>query len=217
MAQNFYVEEAAAEKARANKNTYEWIQSLVSALILCVVIFLLFVRVIDVKGSSMLPTLVNGDKMIVSNLFYHPKAGDVIVLKKDEYDPNKALVKRIIATEGQQINMDFENGKVFIAVKSENENEKQEFFEIEEDYINEPTMRKLDFIGPKTVPEGCVFVMGDNRNASTDSRKAEIGMVDTRLILGKVHAVIFPTSHLGVVRTDGLRYTDRTISQGPQG
>lgn len=203
MAQNFYAEEVAAEKAKANKNTYEWIQSLVSALVVCVVVFLLFVRVIDVKGSSMLPTLVNGDKMIVSHLFYKPKAGDVIVLKKDEYDPNKALVKRIIATEGQEINIDFDNGKVYIDNK-----------EIEEDYINDLTLTKLNFIGPKTVPEGCVFVMGDNRNASTDSRKTEIGMVDERLILGKVHAVIFPTSHLGVVRTDGLHYTDRTISQG---
>ena len=188
MANNFYVEEAKEEKLKNNKEAYEWIQSLVSALVVCVVVFLFFVRVIDVKGSSMLPTLVDGDKMIVSGLFYEPKAGDVIVLKKDEYDPNKALVKRIIATEGQVINIDFEQGIVYIDGEA-----------IEEDYINELTYRKLDFIGPKTVPEGCVFVMGDNRNASSDSRVTEIGMVDERLILGKVYAVIFPTSHLGVV------------------
>ena len=217
MAKNYYAEDMEAAKkakANANRNTYEWIQSLVSALVVCVVFFLFGVRVIDVKGSSMLPTLVNKDKMIVSKLFFKPKAGDVVVLKKDEYDPNKALVKRIIATEGQAINIDFDNGKVYIAVKPEKEDEKQVFYEIEEDYINEPTMRKLDFIGPKTVPEGCVFVMGDNRNASTDSRKTEIGMVDTRLLLGKVHAVLFPTSHLSVVRTDGMRMTDRTLEQG---
>ena len=199
MAQNFYAEEVAAEKAKANKNTYEWIQSLVSALVVCVVVFLLFVRVIDVKGSSMLPTLVNGDKMIVSHLFYKPKAGDVIVLKKDEYDPNKALVKRIIATEGQEINIDFDNGKVYIDNK-----------EIEEDYINDLTLTKLNFIGPKTVPEGCVFVMGDNRNASTDSRKTEIGMVDTRLILGKVYWVLFPAEDFGPVKDDGPVMTEVT-------
>ena len=188
MSKNFYADEAISEKLKSNKEAYEWIQSLVSALVVCVVVFLFFVRVIDVKGSSMLPTLVDGDKMIVSVLFYEPKAGDVIVLKKDEYDPNKALVKRIIATEGQVINIDFEQGIVYIDGEA-----------IEEDYINELTYRKLDFIGPKTVPEGCVFVMGDNRNASSDSRVTEIGMVDERLILGKVYAVIFPTSHLGVV------------------
>lgn len=203
MAKNFYAQEVEAEKAANNKNTYEWIQSLVSALIVCVAVFLLFVRVISVKGSSMLPTLVDGDKMVVSGLFYKPKAGDVVVLQKDEYDPEKALVKRVIATEGQEINIDFATGKVYI-----------DNCEIEEDYINDITKMKLDFIGPKTVPEGCVFVMGDNRNHSTDSRDARLSMVDTRLILGKVYAVIFPTSHLGVVKTDGLRYTDRTISQG---
>lgn len=188
MAQNTNTEAVSAEKAKANKNSYEWIQSLVFALVVCVFVFLFVVRVIDVKGSSMLPTLVDGDKMIVSSLFYKPQAGDVIVLKKNEYDPNKALVKRVIATEGQEINMDFEKGKVYI-----------DGTEIREDYIRELTKTKLDFIGPKTVPEGCVFVMGDNRNASTDSRKTEIGMVDNRLILGKVYAVIFPTSHLGII------------------
>ncbi|MBQ7089771.1 MAG: signal peptidase I, partial [Clostridia bacterium] len=70
---------------------------------------------------------------------------------------------------------------------------------IVEDYILEPTMNKLDFIGPKTVPEGCVFVMGDNRNASVDSRKKEIGMVDTRLILGKAYFVIYPLDVLRVI------------------
>ena len=196
MAQNMYSNEMDEKRIKSNKETYDWIQSLIFALVVCVVVFLFFVRVIDVKGSSMLPTLVNGDKMIVTSLFYEPKAGDVVVLKKDEYDPNKALVKRVIATEGQVINIDFDKGIVYI-----------NGYEIEEDYINELTMRKLDFIGPKTVPEGCVFVMGDNRNASTDSRDSDISMVDTRLILGKVQAVVFPTNHLGVVKTDGLHYT----------
>ena len=71
---------------------------------------------------------------------------------------------------------------------------------LEEDYINELTTTKLDFIGPQTVPEGCVFVMGDNRNMSTDSRKTEIGMVDNRLIIGKVYCVIFPLSSFGTVK-----------------
>ncbi len=173
-------------RVKNNKSTYEWIQCLLIALATCVVIFLFLVRVIDVKGTSMVPTLQNGDKMLVSGLFYKPKAGDIVVFKKDEYNPNKALVKRIIATEGQVINIDFENGIVYIDGEA-----------IEEDYINDLTKTKLDFIGPQTVPEGCVFVMGDNRNMSTDSRDKDIGMVDQRLILGKVYTVIFPVIKIG--------------------
>ena len=136
----------------------------------------------------MWPTLTDGDKMLVSNLFYTPKQGDVVVFKTDRYDPNKALVKRVIATEGQEVSIDFDRGVVYIDGSP-----------LEEEYIAELTKTKLDFIGPQTVPEGCVFVMGDNRNASTDSRKKEIGMVDTRMILGRVYYVIFPMSDLRAI------------------
>lgn len=173
---------------RKRRNTYDWIQCLTSALIVCVVIFLFFIRVIDVRGTSMNPTLNNQDKMLVSDLFYKPKAGDIVVFKKDQYDPDKALVKRVIATEGQEINIDFDKGIVYVDGQA-----------IEEDYISELTTTKLDFIGPQTVPDGCVFVMGDNRNMSTDSRKSEIGMVDNRLIIGKVYCVIFPLTSFGMV------------------
>ena len=173
---------------RRRREIYDWIQCLMVALIICVGLFVFFIRVIDVSGSSMLPTLINGDKMIVSDLFYKPKAGDVVVFKSDTYDPNKDLVKRIIATEGQEINIDFDHGIVYVDGQP-----------LDEKYIMQPTTTKLDFIGPKEVPEGCVFVMGDNRNASTDSRKKEIGMVDERMIIGRVYAVIFPLSELGWV------------------
>ncbi len=173
---------------RLRRETYDWIQCLMVALIICVVLFIFIIRIIDVSGTSMHPTLINGDKMLVSDLFYKPKAGDIVVFKTDSYDPDKALVKRVIATEGQEINIDFENGIVYVDGNP-----------IQEDYINELTTTKLDFIGPQTVPEGCVFVMGDNRNASTDSRKKEIGMVDERMILGRVYCVLFPLSELGWV------------------
>ena len=159
------------------------------ALIVCVVLFIFFIRVIDVSGTSMVPTLINGDKMLVSDIFYKPRAGDVVVFKSDLYDPNKALVKRIIATEGQVINIDFDKGIVYVDGEP-----------LQEDYINELTTTKLDFIGPKTVPSGCVFVMGDNRNQSTDSRDSQIGMVDERMILGRVYMVIFPMHEIGWVR-----------------
>ena len=182
-------EEKLPKDQQMRLDLYDWIQSLMVALVICVALFIFVVRVIDVSGSSMFPTLHNGDKMLVSGLFYKPKAGDVVVFKKKEYDPNKALVKRVIATEGQEINMDFANGIVYIDGEA-----------IAEPYINELTYNKLDFIGPKTVPEGCVFVMGDNRNASVDSRKSEIGMLDTRLILGRAYAVIYPLPVLRVIK-----------------
>ncbi len=174
---------AGGDSITSSRETYDWIQCLLVALIICVLLFMFCVRVIDVIGTSMNPTLNNSEKMLVSGLFYKPKVGDIVVFKKDEYDPNKALVKRVIAVEGQEINMDFENGIVYI-----------DGVAIAEDYIIEPTYNKLDFIGPKTVPEGCVFVMGDNRNASIDSRKKEIGMLDTRLILGRAYFVVYPLS-----------------------
>ena len=176
-------------REKSRREIYDWIYCLSVALIICVVIFAFFIRLIDVRGTSMNPTLNNNDKMLVSGLFYEPKVGDVVVFKKDEYDPERALVKRVIATEGQVINMDFDHGIVYV-----------DGVPIEEDYIMEPTTNKIDFIGPQTVPEGCVFVMGDNRNASTDSRKKEIGMVDTRLILGRAYAVVYPLSQVRTIK-----------------
>ncbi|MBR5094227.1 MAG: signal peptidase I [Oscillospiraceae bacterium] len=167
--------------ARRWADVYDWIQSLMAALIFCVVLFSFFVRLIDVNGPSMNPTLYEGDKLLVSDLFYKPKAGDVVIFKTDNYDPEKALVKRIVATEGQEINIDFENGIVYVDGQP-----------LEESYVAEPIHSKLDFIGPKTVPEGCVFVLGDNRNSSRDSRYSMIGMVDERMILGRAYAVVYP-------------------------
>ena len=178
--------ERLSPNEKLRRDLYDWIMSLMIALVISVALFVFCVRIIDVSGTSMVPTLRNGDKMFVSNLLYTPQAGDVVVFKTDNYDPNKALVKRVIATEGQTVNIDFDNGIVYI-----------DGVPIQEDYIAEVTTTKLDFIGPKKVPEGCVFVMGDNRNMSTDSRKAEIGMVDNRMILGRAYAVIFPIKEIG--------------------
>lgn len=180
---------ARVDPDASSRDTYTWIESILIALIICVLVFSFCFRLIDVVGSSMVPTLTGGDKMLVSGLFYTPRVGDVVVFKKNEYDPNRALVKRVIAVAGQEVNIDFENGIVYI--------DGEPFVE---DYIRELTHNKLDFIGPKTVPEGCVFVMGDNRNASIDSRKSEIGMLDTRLILGRAYCVIYPLSELRWIR-----------------
>ncbi len=175
----------AEVKTTARGEAYEWAQSLVTALVLCILVFMFVIHPVDVNGHSMNNTLYHGDKMIVSNLFYTPKQGDIVVFRKDEYK-SEALVKRIIATEGQTVEIDFEKGIVYV-----------DGVPLDEPYIAEDTYIPLDFAGAQTVPEGCVFVMGDNRNRSTDSRKAEIGMVDTRLILGKVLYIVFPLDRIG--------------------
>lgn len=181
-------EDAVPQEILNRREVYDWIQCLITALIICVMIFVFFIRVIDVVGTSMLPTLQHGNKMLVSGFLYKPKYGDVVVFKADSYDPDKALVKRVIAVGGDDINIDFDKGIVYVNGEP-----------IEEPYINELTKTKLDFIGPKEVPEGCVFVMGDNRNASTDSRDSRIGMVDSRLILGRVYFVLFPLDDFKLV------------------
>ena len=175
---------------RSRRELYDWIQSLMAALVFCVLLFSFVIRLIDVSGPSMNPTLYEGDKLLVSDLFYKPKAGDVVIFKSDNYDPSKALVKRVIATEGQEINIDFEKGIVYVDGEPLDESA----------YVAEPIHSKLDFIGPKTVPEGCVFVLGDNRNSSRDSRYSQIGMVDERMILGKVYAVVYPFADARLVR-----------------
>jgi len=177
--------EAINTKTSARSEIYDWIQCIIGALVFCVILFVFFVRLVDVDGSSMYPTLEDGDKMVVTDLFYTPKQGDIIVFRKDSYKP-KALVKRVIATEGQTVDIDFNKGIVYVDGKA-----------LDEPYTFEPTYNQLDFTGEQTVPEGCVFVMGDNRNDSTDSRDSRIGMVETSLIIGKVYFNVFPINHIG--------------------
>ena len=175
-------------EVKARREAYDWIQSLISALMICVLVFVFVLRIMDVHGTSMFPTLSNGDKVMVSDLFYEPARGDIVVFKKDSYDDNKALVKRVIAVAGDVVNIDFDGGVVYVNGEP-----------IEEDYIDVLTTTKIDFIGPQTVPENCLFVMGDNRNASTDSRDKRIGMVDKRLVVGKVLLVVYPFDSFGSV------------------
>ena len=180
--------EQASPELQERREAYDWIQSLISALLICVLVFVFVVRIMDVHGTSMVPTLQNGDKVLVSGLLYEPARGDIVVFKKDGYDDNKALVKRVVAVEGDVVNIDFERGIVYVNGEP-----------AEEDYIDVLTTTKIDFIGPQTVPENCLFVMGDNRNASTDSRDKRIGMVDKRLVIGKVLLVIYPFDSFGGV------------------
>ena len=174
--------------AKSRAEVYDWIQCIIFALVFCVLLFVFAVRMVNVVGHSMVPTLEQSDKVVISNLFYHPKQGDVVVLRKQTL-MQEPIVKRIIATEGQTVDIDFDDGVVYVDGKA-----------LDEPYVNEPVHDRENFEGKITVPEGCVFVMGDNRNASTDSRDARLGCVDTRSIMGRVYFTLFPVKNIGVVK-----------------
>ena len=161
------------------QNLLEWYEALISAALVLVLIFSFFFRIIQVDGSSMVPTLVNGDKLIVWGAGYEPQRGDVVIV--DSYTSyGKPLVKRVIAKGGDTVAV---NGEV-----------------LQEDYIAEPTYLGYDVQFPYTVPEGTVFVMGDNRNQSLDSRSTYVGCIDERDILGKVLVCFMPFTDFGVVK-----------------
>ena len=175
----------AEKQARSTRSDiYDWIQCIVMAIVICVLFFSFVVRLVDVVGGSMYPTLEDGDKILVSNLFYKPKQGDIIVFRKDEYR-EEPLVKRIIAVEGQTVDIDFELGIVYVDGEA-----------LDEPYIAEPTNDPEDFYGPVVVPEGRVFVMGDNRNNSLDSRFTQVGMIPINKIEGRVEFVYWPLNKI---------------------
>ena len=176
------VSEPREKSAGKSMELYDWLQCIVVAVIGGILIFVFIGRRVGVEGDSMLPTLHWYDMIIVSDLFYTPKNSDIIVFRPEsDTFSGTPLVKRVIALEGQTIDIDFDTGEVFI-----------DGTVINEPYIRELTNRRLDFNGPVTVPEGHIFVMGDNRNHSSDSRDSRISFVDTRYILGKVLFLLMP-------------------------
>jgi signal peptidase I len=177
--------ERESGKKEKGGEMFDWLQSIVSTLVVCILLFVFVGRTIGVNGSSMRQTLEEGDRLVISNLFYTPKYGDIVVLRKESF-ADYPIVKRVIATEGRTVDIDFTAGVVSV-----------DGVPLDEPYTNTPTNEPEDFTGPVTVPEGCVFVMGDNRNRSTDSRTNTIGCVDTRYIIGKALLRITPISRFG--------------------
>ena len=191
------------KKTEENNTKLTWKQQLVADLhdliyVLAgfVIIYMLFFRIVVVVGPSMYNTLVDGDRlMLLSNVLYNePKQGDVIVASKKSFKDGECIIKRVIATEGQMVDINFDTGVVYVNNVA-----------LKEDYTYTLTTMDEGMSFPQIVPDGCVFVMGDNRNSSSDSRSPQIGFVDEREILGKAFFLLVPGTHGGTEKADSGR------------
>jgi signal peptidase I len=170
------------------KEMFEWTEAIVTALVVVMILMLFLFRPASVEGSSMVPTLADGDRLVFTDIDYTPKQGDIVIV--DSEGLGKFIVKRVIATAGQTIDIDFVMGTVTV-----------DGVLLDEPYINAPTM--LDEGGhtyPAVVPADSVFVMGDNRMHSTDSRSDKVGFVNNQDIFGKVLIRVFPFDDIGFVK-----------------
>lgn len=159
---------------------YEWMDSFVFSIILILLVFVFCFRVVGVDGESMMPTLNHGDWLAVRAINKTIERGDIVIVTQPN-DLNEPLIKRVIAVGGDTLDIDFMTGQVEVNGEV-----------IDEPYIMAPTHNKGDFDRPIKIPEGYVFVMGDNRNDSLDSRFDSIGIIDERYILGVANIRMYP-------------------------
>lgn len=183
------------EKGSYKLDLYYWTQALVMVLVALILICTLVGRVIGVVGSSMVPTLHDGDLLLLQSLGYTPKQGDVVVLRKPGFPPppqdTAPIVKRVIAVGGQHVQVDYTTSTVYV-----------DGVALDEPYINETMVDRYGYnmnVLDVTVPEGSIYVLGDNRNNSSDSRHEALGTVDQRYVLGRVLCVMLPFQDFGPV------------------
>ena len=181
---------ASEQKKQPGREAYEWVQTLVCSVLAAVLVFTFAVRGFRVDGPSMRETLQDGDILLILNDHlcggYQP--GNIVILRKASFRDGKPIVKRVIALAGQTVDIDFEAGIVYVDGKA-----------LEEDYIREPTWTPEGLEFPVTVPEGHIFILGDNRNNSSDSRHKDLGPIDIRMVTGKAVFLMVPgvTADLG--------------------
>lgn len=190
-AKRYYIDE---KQSRSVINCYEWVAEILAAVIAVVLIFTFVFRIVTVSGTSMYPNYYSGDKLMVTNTFGQPlEQGDVVVLVDVLPEP---IIKRVIATEGQEVDIDFETGTVYVDGEALDESQ----FGIENGITHETdtTLERVQF--PTTVPEGHIFVLGDNRPVSEDSRYTAVGMVSEDKVLGKASFRFFPFERFGMVQ-----------------
>ena len=183
--EDFSISFEVSEYSKNNKNkswrfVYDWLDSLIYAILLILLIFTFFFRVVGVNGDSMNPTLQSGDWLTVSAITDEVQTGDIVVITQPN-SLNEPLIKRVIAKGGDTVNIDFIEGTVTVNGKI-----------LYEPYIAEKTEVSGDYVYPLEIPEGYIFVMGDNRNNSLDSRFRTIGLIDERYVLGVAETRIYP-------------------------
>lgn len=184
---------ATETKKQTDRGFYDWVQALVCSVSAVVLVFAFAVRIVGVSGQSMRETLQHGDRLLVvnSHLCGDYRQGDIVIFQKPDFEDGELIVKRVIATAGQTVDIDFGAGVVYVDGEA-----------LEEPYIREPTWLEEGLEFPVAVPEGCVFLMGDNRNGSKDSRSAELGPVDTRHIVGRAVMIALPGETAGLERRE---------------
>jgi signal peptidase I len=190
-------EETNEEQAprRPGADLYDWLQMFLGCVVAAVVLFNCVARLTRVDGDSMNNTLQDGEIMLIWSLGYTPKQGDIVVLNKTPvlltgWTEPRAIVKRVIATGGQTVDIDYMAGLVYVDGQPLDEP-----YLPEEMYLPGPTMQQTHW----EVPEGSIFVMGDNRNHSTDSRDIQLGPIDTDYILGRAVLALWPSERFGAV------------------
>ena len=185
-----------AEINSGHKSVLDFLHDLILVVLILFLLLSVFFRAVVVSGPSMKNTLYDGDYLILlSSTFYrNPQRGDIIVVNKNSFDDGSPIIKRVIATEGQKVDIDFEAGVVFV-----------DDIPLDEPYTLTPTNLREGMSFPLTVEEGCVFALGDNRNESKDSRSTEIGQIDNREIVGKVIFLMLPGTDGGKIERDFKR------------
>ena len=181
------------QEKKPPEDVFYWLNALTTALVCLVIVFTFFGRLTRVDGSSMENTLHDGQLLLVQSLGYEPEQGDIVVLNKTtvEHLGGVAIVKRVIATGGQTVDIDYAANSVYVDGER-----------LDEPYIKEAMLdvTQTDPYRTQThieVPEGSIFVMGDNRNNSDDSRDSRIGCIDEDYVLGKAFFSIFPFDTFG--------------------